>query len=254
MLTSKQARLVRFIHEHLERDGVSPSYEEMRVSLELQSKSGIHRLVIALEERGFIRRLPNKARAIEVLRLPTSSARQAVPPKLVVSGADLRAFRPPGLIGEARSKKLATFDPAFSGDPTDLVGSGIFGSTKIPIMGKIAAGAPSTAIETILGFVDLPSDLIGSGEFFALEVKGDSMIDVGIFDGDMVIIRRGSAVVTGDIVVAMIDGSEATLKRIRLRKDAVALEAANPHFETRIFSASRVVVQGKLVRLLRRYD
>lgn len=228
MLTSKQKELLLFIHQKIRETGVSPSFDEMKEALDLASKSGIHRLITALEERGFIRRLAHRARALEVLKLP-DSATPAAP-------ARGRAAFKPSVVSQARSAE-------------DAVGGG----PDIPILGKIAAGVPRQAIESEIGRIAAPADLLASGDHFALEVKGDSMINAGILEGDIVILKRTNAADNGDIVVALVDGEEATLKRIRKRGHSIALEAANPAFETRIFGPDRVEVQGRLVALIRRY-
>lgn len=225
MLTAKQKELLLYIHERIKETGVSPSFDEMKEALDLASKSGIHRLITALEERGFLRRLPHRARALEVLKMPDSAA-PAAPPK------GRQSFRP-SVVGESRSTG---------------------GSTGIPILGQIAAGVPIEAIQQEVGRVQAPDELLGSGDHFALEVKGDSMIQAGILDGDVVIIKRSEAADSGDIVVALVDNEEATLKRLRKRGNSIALEAANPAYETRIFGPDRVRVQGKLVAMIRRYS
>ncbi len=230
MLTSKQNELLRFIHERLRADGVPPSFDEMKDALELRSKSGIHRLIMALEERGFIRRLPNRARALEVLRMPEVDAPE---PKLTRAGADIIE----GAFGRARPGRQADGG----------------GAVAVPMMGRIAAGVPISAIQARSHTVAVPPDLLAAGDHFALEVRGDSMIEAGILDSDTVIIRRQDTADTGDIVVALVDDEEATLKRLRRRGGTVALEAANPAYETRIFGADRVKIQGRLVSLLRRY-
>ena len=235
MLTKKQSDLLRFINERLKESGVPPSFEEMKEALDLRSKSGIHRLIMALEERGFIRRLPNRARALEVLRLPESS-----------SPSPLRGqkFAPSVIEGNlGRVRPQAT--PANPDDAQQAV--------AIPVMGRIAAGTPISAIQSRLTTISVPPELLGKGEHFALEVRGDSMIEAGILDGDTVLIRRQDAADTGDIIVALIDNEEATLKRLRRKGASIALEAANPAYETRIFSQDRVNIQGKLISLMRRY-
>jgi repressor LexA len=234
MLTRKQSELLRFIHERLQEEGVPPSFEEMKDALELRSKSGIHRLIMALEERGFIRRLPNRARAIEVLRLPESAT---------VAAARPQKFSPSVINGNLG--RLRTPPP--SREP------GAESPVMVPLMGRIAAGTPISAIQTRMDTIAMPPDFLGSGEHFALEVRGDSMIEAGIFENDTVIIRKQDTAETGDIVVALIDDEEATLKRLRKRGASIALEAANPAYETRIFGPDRVKVQGKMVSLLRRY-
>lgn len=222
MLTRKQHELLLFIHKRLSEDGVSPSFDEMKEALQLASKSGVHRLVSALEERGFIRRLAHRARALEVLKLPDSSAPRASAGNNVVSGNFARR--------EIESEAL-----------------------EVPLLGKIAAGVPIEAIQHETDRLGVPAQMISSGEHFALEVEGDSMIEAGILDGDYVIIRRGDTANNGEIVVALVDNEEATLKRLRRKGGSVALEAANPAYETRIFGPDRVKVQGRLVGLIRRY-
>ncbi|MGA9600234.1 MAG: transcriptional repressor LexA [Methylocystis sp.] len=234
MLTRKQSDLLRFIHERLKETGVPPSFDEMKDALDLRSKSGIHRLILALEERGFIRRLPNRARALEVLRLPES----ATP----TMGARARKFSPSVIEGNlGRVRPLQERE-----EEAEL-------NVAVPVMGRIAAGTPISAIQSRSHTISLPPDLLNSGEHFALEVRGDSMIEAGILDGDTVVIRKQEQAETGDIVVALIDEEEATLKRLRKRGASIALEAANPAYETRIFGPDRVRIQGKLVSLLRKY-
>ncbi|RIJ26224.1 transcriptional repressor LexA [Henriciella barbarensis] len=227
MLTNKQKELLLFIHERIKRDGVSPSFDEMKEALNLASKSGIHRLITALEERGFIKRLANRARALEVLKLPDSAAPSA-PPR------GRQVFRP-SVVGNAMPA------PTMSG-------------RTIPVLGRIAAGVPIEAIQHETSRIHPPADLPEGDEHFALEVKGDSMIDAGIHDGDLVILKRTEDAHSGDIVVALIDEEEATLKRLRKKGASIALEAANPAYETRIFGPDRVRIQGRLVALVRRYD
>ena len=234
MLTRKQSELLRFIHERLQEDGVPPSFEEMKDALDLRSKSGIHRLIIALEERGFIRRLANRARAIEVLRLPESAT---------VAAPRAQKFAPSVIAGNLGRLRAPPPSRESGGQPPVMV----------PVMGRIAAGTPISAIQTRTETIAMPPDFLGSGEHFALEVRGDSMIEAGIFENDTVIIRKQDTAETGDIVVALIDDEEATLKRLRKRGASIALEAANPAYETRIFGPDRVRVQGKMVSLLRRY-
>ncbi len=234
MLTKKQSELLRFIHERLQEDGVPPSFDEMKDALDLRSKSGIHRLILALEERGFIRRLANRARAIEVLRLPESAT---------VASPRPQKFSPSVINGDLG--RLRT--------PPQTGGSGAGAPAMVPLMGRIAAGTPISAIQTRMETIALPADFLGPGEHFALEVRGDSMVESGIFENDMVIIRKQDSAETGDIVVALIDDEEATLKRLRRRGASIALEAANPAYETRIFGPDRVRVQGKMVSLFRRY-
>ena len=234
MLTEKQSELLRFIHLRLKQTGVPPSFDEMKEALDLRSKSGIHRLIIALEERGFIRRLPNRARALEVLRLPESSS----PPEPRSTG-----FSPSVIEGNrtiARHRQ-----PVHHDDESRTL--------AIPVMGRIAAGTPISAIQTQSHTISMPMEFLSTGEHFALEVRGDSMIEAGILDSDTVIIRRQDTAETGDIVVALVDDEEATLKRLRRRGASIALEPANPAYETRIFGPDRVNIQGKLVTLVRRY-
>ncbi len=234
MLTRKQHELLCLIHDRLREDGVPPSFDEMKEALDLRSKSGIHRLIMALEERGFIRRLPNRARAIEVLRMPE----QAVP-----ASTPRGKFNPSVIEGNLGKIRPRT---GLSRDEPDA-------PVAIPVMGRIAAGTPISAIQTRSHTISMPPDMLAGGEHFALEVRGDSMIEAGILDGDTVVIRRQDAAETGDIVVALIDDEEATLKRLRRRGSSIALEAANPAYETRVLGPDRVRIQGKLVSLLRRY-
>ncbi len=237
MLTRKQYELLMFIHERVKEAGVPPSFDEMKDALDLRSKSGIHRLITALEERGFIRRLPNRARALEVLKLPES-----ISPSLAAQRG--RGFSP-SVIEGSLGKRETPKGPVHEGSADDVV--------SIPVMGRIAAGVPIEAIQTQSHSISIPVDMLSSGEHFALEVRGDSMIDAGILDGDTVLIRKGDTADSGDIVVALVDDEEATLKRLRKKGASIALEAANPAYETRIFGADRVRVQGKLVALYRRY-
>jgi repressor LexA len=235
MLTRKQHELLMFIHERLKEAGVPPSFDEMKDALDLRSKSGIHRLIKALEERGFIRRLPNRARAVEVVRLPDSMS--------------------PGLAAAPRSKG---FSPSVIEGSLGRVrpvsdGDGTVEPVLVPVMGRIAAGTPIEAIQNHSHSIVVPPDLLSPGDHFALEVRGDSMIEAGIFEGDTVLIRRTDTADTGDIVVALVDEEEATLKRLRRKGASVALEAANPAYETRIFGPDRVRIQGRLVGLIRRY-
>ncbi len=236
MLTRKQFELLRFIHERLTETGVPPSFDEMKDALDLRSKSGIHRLITALEERGFIRRLANRARAIEVIKLPDSVAHG-------MSGRS-RGFTPSVIEGDlGRVRQIAEADEAVS-DSRPIA---------VPVMGRIAAGTPIEAIQTRSHVINMPPDMLSTGEHFALEVRGDSMIEAGILDGDIALIRRSEAADTGDIVVALIDDEEATLKRFRRRGASIALEPANPAYEVRILPPNRVRIQGKLVGLFRRY-
>jgi repressor LexA len=230
MLTRKQFELLRFIHERLKESGIPPSFDEMKDALDLRSKSGIHRLITALEERGFIRRLPNRARAIEVIKLPEP----------VGQGVGRRGFTPSVIEGNLGRVRAGAEDEG--GRPV-----------AIPVMGRIAAGTPIEAIQTRSHTIQVPPDLLTTGDHFALEVRGDSMIDAGILEGDTVLIRKGETADTGDIVVALIDDEEATLKRFRRRGASIALEPANSSYEVRILPPNRVRVQGKLVGLFRKY-
>lgn len=232
MLTKKQLDLLEFIHKRVQRDGVPPSFDEMKVALDLRSKSGIHRLITALEERGFIRRLAHRARAIEVVRLPES-----------LGGDPGPGFKPRVIEGDKPSgPRPANFDPV------------TIHAVELPMMGRIAAGVPIEAISEVSHQVAVPAQMLSSsGEHYALEVKGDSMIDAGINDGDVVVIRETSAADNGDIVVALVEDHEATLKRFHRKGNAIALEAANPAYETRVFPEDKVKVQGKLVGLIRTY-
>jgi repressor LexA len=234
MLTSKQKELLMFIHERLKETGVPPSFDEMKEALDLRSKSGIHRLITALEERGFVRRLPHRARAMEIVRLPDSM------PQTLASSRS-RGFSP------------SVIEGSLGRVPQVAEGESLPQSVSVPVMGRIAAGVPIEAIQTRLNTIEVPPDLLTKGEHFALEVKGDSMIEAGILEGDTIIVRKCEDANNGDIVVALVDDEEATLKRLRRRGDSIALEAANPAYETRIFGPDRVRVQGRLVGLIRRY-
>lgn len=230
MLTRKQHELIRFIQTRLEETGVSPSFEEMKEALDLKSKSGVHRLISALEERGFIRRLPNRARALEVLRQPDDvGAKPAAPRAANANSAAAAVIRPP----EAR--------PAPANDVIE-----------IPLHGRIAAGVPIEALETS-ATLPVPAALLGAGEHYALEVSGDSMIEAGILDGDYALIRRTDTARDGEIVVALVRGEEATLKYLRREGGRVRLDPANAAYEPQVYDPREVVVQGKLAGLLRRY-
>jgi repressor LexA len=233
MLTRKQKELLMFIHERVKETGVPPSFDEMKSALDLKSKSGIHRLITALEERGFIRRLPHRARALEILKLPESVGAGL--------GNGTRGFSPSVIEGSLGRVRLSDDGTVASGN------------VSIPVMGRIAAGVPIEAIQHRDRDIAVPPDLLTRGEHFALEVRGDSMIDAGILEGDIIIVRRSDTANNGDIVVALVDQEEATLKRLRRRGDSIALEAANPAYETRIFGPDRVDVQGTLVGLIRVY-
>ena len=234
MLTQKQKELLLFIHERMQASGVPPSFDEMKDALDLKSKSGIHRLITALVERGFIRRLPHRARAIEVIKLPESSE----------LGPRRGGFQPSVIEGSrGRGTELAP-------PPSTMIDSR---TVSVPVMGRIAAGVPISAIQTHSHDIACPPDLLTNGEHFALEVKGDSMIEAGIHDGDVVIIRRTEQAENGDIVVALVEKEEATLKRLRKKSTTIALEATNPEYKTRIFGPDQVDIQGRLVGLIRRY-
>ena len=240
MLTRKQHELLMFIHERMKESGIPPSFDEMKDALDLASKSGIHRLITALEERGFIRRLPNRARALEVIKLPDS-----MNPSL---GGRKARFEP--AVIEGNLGRVAAPPTRNTSAPTPISATQV---VSIPVMGRIAAGTPIEAIQTHSHTIMVPPEMLGPGEHYALEVRGDSMIEAGIFDGDTVLIKKQDAASTGEIVVALVDDEEATLKRLRRKGNSVALEAANPAYETRIFPPDRVKVQGRLVGLLRKY-
>ncbi len=233
MLTRKQHELLRFINERLSESGVSPSFDEMKDALGLKSKSGIHRLITALEERGFIRRLPHRARALEVLKLPEEAVANTRAPETGFSASVIRGNF------AARTADSSTAEAS--------------DSLSLPLYGKIAAGTPIEALRDQSNSIDVPASLLGRGEYYALEVAGDSMIEAGIYDGDTIVIERGDVAENGTIVVALIDNEEVTLKRLRRKGNSVALEAANEAYETRIFGPDRVKVQGRLVSLLRQY-
>ena len=233
MLTRKQLDLLEFIHKRIQRDGVPPSFDEMKDALDLRSKSGIHRLITALEERGFIRRLAHRARALEIVRLPES-----------MGGEATAGFTPRVIEGD----KPDTPQPA-NALPVEALQV-----TELPLMGRIAAGVPIEAIAHASRNVAVPGDMLGGrGNHYALEVKGDSMIGVGINDGDVVVIRETEVADNGDIVVALVEDQEATLKKFYRNGTAIALEAANPAYETRVLPEDKVRVQGKLVGLIRTY-
>lgn len=232
MLTTKQHELLVFIDKHLRETGCSPSFEEMKDALDLRSKSGIHRLITALEERGFLRRHKHRARALEVVRLSDDLA----PPE-----RGLPRFAPNVIQGN------------FSGKLPGVRAANEAGAVSLPLYGRIAAGLPIEALRDEAEQVDVPVALLGNGDHFALQVEGDSMIEAGILDGDFVIIRKGETAENGQIIVALVDENEVTLKRLRRRGNSIALEPANIRYETKIYPAERVRVQGKLVALLRRY-
>ena len=223
MLTKKQKNLLLFINKKIRSTGISPSYEEMNNSLNLRSKSGIHRLISALEERGFIKRLAHKARALEVVKLPENASANDI----------FNSFTPSVIKGGLDKSKI--------------------GSSKVSILGEIAAGTPIEAIQQEIDQVSLPVELQKNGEHFGLKVKGDSMIEAGINDGDTVVIKKTSSADNGQIAVVLIDDQEATLKRIRKKGNTIALEAANPNYDTKIYAANRIKIQGKLVSLYRNF-
>lgn len=234
MLTKKQLDLLEFIHVRVQRDGVPPSFDEMKEALDLRSKSGIHRLITALEERGFIRRMAHRARALEIVKLPDALAQKLDRKKT--------GFKPRVIDGDRPDETPAKAMPVEN-----------TGAIELPVMGRIAAGVPIAAIQEVSHNVSVPQSMIGQGNHYALEVKGDSMIDAGINDGDVVIIRETSTADNGDIVVALVEDQEATLKKFRRSNGAIALEAANPAYETRLFRDDQVKVQGRLVGLIRTY-
>ncbi|MDZ4736391.1 MAG: transcriptional repressor LexA [Rhodospirillaceae bacterium] len=234
MLTRKQHELLMFINRRLGETGVCPSFEEMKAALGLRSKSGIHRLITGLEERGFLRRLPHRARALEVTRMPDEASQ--------ANGRNGDSGFQPNVI-----------QGRFSGSMPGAKIARETGSIELPLYGRIAAGTPIEALRDHSQTVDIPASLVGRGDYYALEVEGDSMIDAGIFDGDTAIVQRCDTAENGSIVVAFIDGSEVTLKRLRRKGASIALEPANPTYETRIFGPDRVQIQGRLVGLLRRY-
>ena len=238
MLTRKQHELLVFINRRLSDGGVSPSFEEMKEALGLKSKSGIHRLISGLEERGFIRRLPHRARALEVVRLPEDTAIAGMRGR---AAGERSRFSPTVIRGDFKAALPGTI---ISGDGE---------AVQLPLYGRIAAGTPIEALRDQSNSIGVPAGLLGNGEHYALEVAGDSMIDAGILDGDTVLIQRCDTAESGQIVVALVDSNEVTLKRLRRRGDSIALEPANKDYETRIFGPDRVKVQGRLVGLLRRY-
>lgn len=239
MLTRKQHELLVFINDRLKDGGVSPSFDEMKDALNLKSKSGIHRLITGLEERGFIRRLPHRARALEVLRLPEQAPRRAPAPPPAMD--DAPRFRPNVI--------KADFRPGLSGRESRPETEAV----SLPLYGRIAAGLPIEALRDTSASIEVPGSMLAGGEHYALEVAGDSMVDAGILDGDTVIIQRCETAENGTIVVALVDDGEVTLKRLRRKGNSIALEPANPNYETRVFGADRVRIQGRLVSLMRRY-
>lgn len=243
MLTRKQQLLLQFIHERMQAEGVPPSFDEMKVALDLKSKSGIHRLITALEERGFIKRLPNRARALEVIKMPESWGTPDTPSETgSVIQADFGSKRP-----------LPTADNVTPFPGADRSYENDNSGFEVPVMGKIAAGVPIAAIQDNTHSVTVPPEMISRGEHFALTVEGDSMIEAGILDGDTVIIRQENTARGGEIVVALIDDEEATLKTFHREGSMIALEPANAAYETRRLPSDQVKVQGKLVGLIRQY-
>jgi repressor LexA len=231
MLTRKQLELLDFIRVRMDVEGVPPSFDEMKEALDLRSKSGIHRLITALEERGFIRRLAHRARAIEIVKLPEAMERPGFSPRVITGDR----VAPPAV-----PRNAITVEPIYA--------------TELPVMGRIAAGVPIEAISQISHHIAVPGSMLsGKGQHYALEVKGDSMIEAGINDGDIVVIREQVTAENGDIVVALVEDAEATLKRFRRRGNTIALEAANPAYETRVYPDHMVKVQGRLVGLIRSY-
>lgn len=243
MLTRKQYELLIYIDRCLKADGVSPSFDEMKEALGLKSKSGIHRLITGLEERGFIRRLAHRARALEVMRLPDNRHEPLLddPPEEEDAPQARSGFSPNVIRG------------SFRGAMPGVTMVEAAEAVQLPLYGKIAAGTPIEALRDNASFVPVPGGMLGTGEHYALTVEGDSMIDAGILDGDTVIIRRCDTADNGQIVVALVDGQEATLKRLRRKGSSIALEPANTRYETRVFGPDRVQVQGRLIGLLRQY-
>ncbi|MES2860002.1 MAG: transcriptional repressor LexA [Pseudomonadota bacterium] len=229
MLTKKQHELLMFIHERIKETGVSPSFDEMKEALDLASKSGIHRLITALEERGFIRRLAHRARALEVTKLPEQAT-----------------------TGPIRGR--AGFTPAvIEGGGRSAAAQAANDTRELTLVGKIAAGVPIAALQQDHGRYHVPEAMLGAGEHYMLEIEGDSMIEAGILNGDLVVIKKVDTASSGEIVVALVEGEEATLKRLRKKGGSIALEPANRNYETRIFGPDQVEVQGKLVGLIRQY-
>ena len=247
MLTRKQYELLMFIHERVRETGIPPSFDEMKDALDLKSKSGIHRLITALEERGFLRRMEKRARALEIMKLPDNVAETLRP---ATTRTQAQRLMPSARHG--RSESRVPIDTRGAGSPRRGMSEGE-GAVNVPLVGRIAAGTPIEALQNKMADIPVPGGMIGRGDHYALEVTGDSMINAGILDGDTVIIQETDTANTGEIVVALVDASEATLKRLRRRGDSIALEAANPAYETRLYGADRVKVQGRLVGLIRRY-
>jgi repressor LexA len=248
MLTRKQYELLMFIHERVRESGIPPSFDEMKDALDLKSKSGIHRLITALEERGFLRRMEKRARALEIMKLPDNVSDTLRP---ATTRSQAQRLSPAGA-RHGRSETRMASDARGAGSPRRAMGDSE-GAVNVPLVGRIAAGTPIEALQNRISDVPVPGGMIGKGDHYALEVTGDSMINAGILDGDTVIIQEADTANTGEIVVALVDEAEATLKRLRRRGDSIALEAANPAYETRLYGADRVRIQGKLVGLIRRY-
>ncbi len=252
MLTRKQQELLFFINERLNEGGVSPSFDEMKDALGLKSKSGIHRLITGLEERGFIRRLPHRARALEVLRLPEKPVPKAKPAAPHGAPATAVAAPPQATDVSPRFKPnviRGDFRNSLPGRPASNDAEAV----ALPLYGRIAAGLPIEAMRDNSVTIDIPASMLAAGDHYALEVAGDSMVEAGILDGDTVIIQRCETAENGTVVVALVDQQEVTLKRLRRKGNSIALEPANPNYETRVFGADRVSVQGRLVGLIRRY-
>ena len=243
MLTKKQHQLLVFIRERMNADGIAPSFDEMKEALKLKSKSGIHRLITALEERGFLRRLPHRARALEVVKLPDNA----------VDRLSERNLERPSRERPDRTGFNVITGNFSSALPGATVAAGAGETIELPLYGKIAAGTPIEALRSPSEHVGVPAGMLTTGDHYALTIEGDSMIDAGIFDGDTGVIRRCDTADNGSIVVALVDNEEATLKRLRRKGESIALESANKSYETRIFGPDRVRVQGRLVGLLRRY-
>ena len=241
MLTKKQLELLLFIDGRLKDQGTAPSFEEMKKAVNLKSKSGIHRLVTALEERGFLRRLPHRARALEVMKLPPSHSERIMPPAAT-------GFHPSVIEGDFNNSRAQ-----LSPNPSSHHDNGSSDSVTLPLYGRIAAGMPIEALRDETNFIDVPGAMLAKDDCYALEIDGDSMIEAGILDGDTVIIERCDSAENGTIIVALVDDTEVTLKRLRRKGESIALEPANKEYETRIFGPGRVRVQGRLAGLMRNY-
>lgn len=241
MLTKRQLQLLLFINGHITKNSTAPSFEEMKIAVGLRSKSGIHRLISALEERGFVRRLPHRARALEVLKLPNAQSADNVQSQKSYDNLHPSVVR--GNFGRKGENQLQIKDNVARGN-----------GVAIPLYGRIAAGLPIEALRDDTSFIDVPSTMLGKGSYYALEIEGDSMSEAGILDGDTAIIERCESAESGTIVVALIDATEVTLKRYRRKGESIALEPANKNYETRIFGPNRINIQGKLSALLRRYN